>query len=273
MNRSIIIFISALVVILNFQNCSPKDQLTLQSSSDLPIKEDNPILGDQRPPANFPGTQIVSTIVFSKTLDGAKNHQLVPNEINFGKLTGFSSQNITACAEHNEIRGCSDLANWQALPNRDWYWQEIDKTWRARFSDLSMYPAGEYTMYVKDKTKNTTLTESFTILQSPNISFSIVFDGPKINQLIKSQTVYGKIVGIGSQNITGCAEHVDIRGCSDSKNWQSLPNDDWYWQSVDKTWRARFTNLAVYPNGAYIMYVKDGSNNINLQTNFTISER
>lgn len=104
----------------------------------------------------------------------------------------------------------------------------------------------------------------------PSISFSASLNGERATQLVRTQTYFGKITGVGSQNIRACAEQVNQGVCSNMANWSSLPNADWSWQESDKSWRATFNTLAQFPNGQYKMYVSDPNNNVSIETLFSI---
>lgn len=111
---------------------------------------------------------------------------------------------------------------------------------------------------------------SSTPLPTPQITFSKTYNGTSVNQFLLSETIYGKVTGLGQNNVMGCAESVQQGGCQDPSRWVLLPNNDWSYSTIDKTWRFN----RVYNDvgaGSFRLHFRDDSLNRSISAVVTLT--
>lgn len=259
--------ISIFTSILVFQNCAknvtPATDFT-QGTDETPEYENEEQSSTN--PRSFS-----ARVVFSTTLGGSSASYVVAEDVTYGKLTGLGGTNVWGCSSVASSGECDDETNFDDLSaNPDWSYSSSDSTWKMQRT-LSDIPNGTYSVIFHDRRLNKKAAATITIQKSALI-LSAVKDGVAVSSISKAATLHGKAVGMGESNTYSCASATSSNECeNDSSKWAKMPNADWSFSSVDKTWRFSRT-LAEFPVGAYKVFFKDRNNNRLIEARITTTE-
>lgn len=99
-------------------------------------------------------------------------------------------------------------------------------------------------------------------LQEPDAKATLIFsktkDGPVVSNFAPTDTLHGRVLGVGPK-AQACMESPTDRGlCTQLKNWTTMPNADWSYDTSSQppVWRCAIP-LLIYPPGTYFGWWRD----------------